>query len=202
MAQVGDVTNTVEAVTARRTGDQPYPREGFGLRHPEVAAFLARARPLASEVTTWPNGDRIRASAFAGAGPLPDVVVSSVRCIVEVDDQVVMCHNAHGVHHVFPGGRRERGETFVETACREVHEETGWRLDPDSLRQTGWLHLENLTVVPESHPYPHPDAFHAVFAGTARTRDGDGSWTDTEGYELSSRLVPPMRPSEPAPMTP
>jgi 8-oxo-dGTP pyrophosphatase MutT (NUDIX family) len=166
-----------------------YPREGFGLRHPEVAAFLAAGRPLHVEDARWPNGDAIRLTAFAAEGEVPDVVVSSVRCLVFVDPYVVVCHNAHDVRHAWPGGRREAGETFEDTACREVHEETGWLLDRSSLGQIGWLHVENLTPVAPSHPFPHPDAFQAVFAGRARSRAGDSSWTDTEGYELSSELV-------------
>lgn len=169
---------------------RPYPRPGYGLRHPEVEAFLARATPLASEATTLPSGVRLRISGYRAVDPLPGVVVSSVRCIVRVADAVVVCTNADDVRHAWPGGRREVGETFADTACREVHEETGWYLDPVSLRQLGWLHLEHLGAVSSSHPYPHPDAFQAVFTGTAAHRDGDGEWTDTEGYELSSELVP------------
>ena len=167
------------------------PRPGHGLRHPDVARFLATARPpIASRETTLANGQPIRTSAYVDVDlALPDVVVSSVRCIVRVDDYVVVCCNADHIRHAWPGGTREPGETFEQTACREVHEETGWLLDPASLRPIGWLHVENLAPVPAGHRYPHPDAFHAVFEAEARSRAGDSTWTDTQGYELSSELV-------------
>jgi ADP-ribose pyrophosphatase YjhB (NUDIX family) len=168
------------------------PRPGWGARHPDVAEFLATHEAVAEERTAWPNGDGIAARVFATVDPIPDAVVSSVRCLVRVgDDAIVLCRNAHDVRHAWPGGGREAGETFAETACREVHEETGWRLDPNTLEQLGWLHLENVTPVQSDHPYPNPDCFHAVLVGFARERDGgrDVAWTDTEGYELSSELA-------------
>ena len=159
------------------------------MRHVDVERFLARAPVMYSGEGKWPNGDQIEVRGYGASDPLPDVVVSSVRCIVRVGGSVVVCRNAHDVHHAWPGGRRERGESLAETAVREVHEETGWLIDEGSLVQVGWLHLENVTPVPENHPYPNPDAFHAVFVGAADVRAAD-DWTDTEGYELSSELVP------------
>ncbi len=122
---------------------------------------------------------------------LPDELVVSVRCLVIVDRQLVMCTNADGIH-AWPGGRREPGETFAETARREVYEETGWILEPDSLRPLGWLQIEHLASPPEDYPYAYPDVLQVVFAARARDRDRDcgAHWTDTDGYEASSCLVP------------
>lgn len=117
----------------------------------------------------------------------------SVRCLVRVDGHIVVCENADGSLHPWPGGRRQTGETFVQTACREVHEETGWLLDPESLRPLGWLHFHILRPQrPEEHGLPHPDFLQVVYAGAARSRDGgrESDWTDTEGYELHSQLLP------------
>jgi len=142
----------------------------------------------------WPVGP-INVEAHLGVVDLPDELVLSVRCIVFVGDEIVVCTNRHG-SHPWPGGRREPGETFEQTACREVREETGWILDPASLRQLGWLRLEHQSPAPDDHPFPHPDFFQVVFTGRATHRDDaqGGSWTDTEGYEESSRLVSPDDP--------
>ena len=115
--------------------------------------------------------------------------MQSVRCLVVTDgDHVVMCENVRGVRHVWPGGRREPGETFEETAAREVREETGWLVTPSSLTQVGWLHYEAGPHEGPDIPWPHPDIFHALFTGRAASREAD-DWTDTEGYEVSSRLI-------------
>lgn len=133
----------------------------------------------------------LRISAYTSPAALPDELVVSVRCLVLVDDQLVVCTNADGFSHPWPGGRREPGESHAETARREVLEETGWLLDPRSLRPLGWLHLEHQRPQPDEHPYPHPDFLQVVYVGRAADRSGgrDAPWSDTDGYELSSCLM-------------
>ena len=166
-------------------------REGWGTRHPAFERVLETVEPVCARNEVWGAKQNLplRICAYPLPTELPDTIVSSIRCIVRVDDAVVVCSNAGG-SHPWPGGRREPGETFVETACREVEEETGWRVDPASLRELGWLHFEHLTPQPDDWPFPHPDFLQVVFTGIAIDRAGDGAWTDTEGWETSSRLVP------------
>lgn len=172
------------------TAGTGYPRLGFGDRHPSAAAYLERNEPLLAVEFQWPNGSVVTARSFTVVEALPDEVVQSVRCLVFTDDEhLVMCENARGVRHVWPGGRREPGETLAQTACREVLEETGWLVAPESLTQVGWLHFEAGPHSGPEIPWPHPDIFHALFVGRAPSRAAE-DWTDTEGYELSSCVVP------------
>jgi ADP-ribose pyrophosphatase YjhB (NUDIX family) len=166
-------------------------RPGFGERHPDLAVLLARHKPAATGETSWMGGTMpLRVSAYTTPIALPDELVSSVRCVVRVGDLIVFCENADGTHP-WPGGRRHPGESYVDTAVREVHEETGWLLDRDSLRPLGWLHLEHLAPRRPRDPHPYPDLLQVVFRATATHRDGgpNSSWTDTDGYERDSRLV-------------
>ena len=171
------------------SGAPAYPRPGFGEQHPSAVAFLARNRPLIETPFQWPNGNVVTARSFDVTDELPSDLVQSVRCLVFTDhEHVVMCENARGVRHVWPGGRREPGETFVETARREVHEETGWLVAHESLIHIGWLHYEAGPHRGPDVPWPHPDIFHALYVGRATSREAE-DWTDTEGFELSSRIV-------------
>lgn len=166
-------------------------RAGFGHRHPDLAALLAMEQPVATCVTSWLGGALpLRVSAYLTPNDLPDELVTSVRCVVRVGDRVVFCENRDGAHPL-PGGRRMPGESYAETAVREVHEETGWLLDADSMRLLGWLHLEHRAPRRPDDPYPYPDLLQLVFQGVAIERDGgpDAEWTDTDGYELRSSLV-------------
>jgi 8-oxo-dGTP pyrophosphatase MutT (NUDIX family) len=156
-------------------------------RRPDLLALLDEREPACTTDVAWRNGTiNLRLTSFVGVADLPDDLLVSVRVIVRVGDQVVVCTNADGTSHAWPGGRREPGETHGETACREILEETGWILDAASIEPLGFLHLYNLGEPFEQ--YPFPDAVHLVVAARAVERAAD-DWTDTEGFEVSSRLV-------------
>ncbi|MGH9245520.1 MAG: NUDIX domain-containing protein [Acidimicrobiales bacterium] len=123
-------------------------RSGWGVRHPVLGEILRSSTALAVEETRWVDSAlRLRVAADAPLIDLPDELVVSVRCVVTVDRRrLVLCTNADGTH-AWPGGRREPGESDAATACREVHEETGWLIEPDTLRSLGWLHFEHLARV-------------------------------------------------------
>lgn len=162
-----------------------------GARHPDLIRLLAGHRPVAVGGVSWQGGALpLRVSAYTTPADLPEELVTSVRCVVRVGGPVVLCENADGAHPL-PGGRRDPGESYLDTAVREVHEETGWLLDRDTVRPLGWLHLEHLAPRRPDYAYPHPDMLQVVFHGVATERDGGsgGPWTDTDGYEQSSRLV-------------
>ena len=162
-----------------------------GERHPDITALVSVSTPAMSVEVRWLSGTLpLRVSAYPRVDDLPEHAVTSVRCIVLVDDRIVLCDSSDGCHP-WPGGRREPGETYVETACREVHEETGWLLDPASLEPLGWLHLENLAVESADNPFPQPEFLQVVYVGRAIGRDGTqgDDWTDTKGWELRSSLA-------------
>lgn len=162
-------------------------RPGWGSPHPDLEAALAPLTPAVVRDLSWFGGALpMRAHAYLTVPRLPDELITSVRCIVEVGDRVVVCEDE--TMHIVPGGRREPGESIRQTAVREVHEETGWQVEPDSLRLAGFLRMERLIPAPPDHPYPHPDVLQLIFLGRATRRAAD-RWTDTEGYVQHSRLA-------------
>jgi ADP-ribose pyrophosphatase YjhB (NUDIX family) len=167
------------------------PRPGYGLPHPELVALLGGLTPAATSDLVWPGGVRLRAAAYPAAAARPESPVTSVRCIVRVEDRVVLCH-APDEDHVWPGGRREPGETYEQTARREVHEETGWLLAPDPPALLGFLHLRREDAPPPDHPYPHPDFLQVIYTARADRHADEGSaWTDLAGWEVSHDLLTP-----------
>jgi ADP-ribose pyrophosphatase YjhB (NUDIX family) len=167
-------------------------RPGFGVRYPGLDRLLSGQEPVGTQETAWLEGSLpLRVTAYLGWTELPPALVTSVRWFVRVRDQLVVCQTPEGGWHPWPGGRREPDESYEETACREVHEETGWFLEPDSFDTLGWLHLQHLRPPPDGYPYPHPDFLQVVYVASANSRDGgpEVDWTDTDGYEVTSRLV-------------
>jgi ADP-ribose pyrophosphatase YjhB (NUDIX family) len=164
-------------------------RPGYGTRHPQLVDLLAGLVPAAETDLAWPGGVRVRAAAYPGATARPEALVTSVRCIVRVGDRVVLCH-APDEDHVWPGGRREPGESYEQTARREVHEETGWLLEPAPPRPLGFLHFRHTEPPPPDHPYPHPDFLQVVYTSRAvRHADDADTWTDLAGWERSHELL-------------
>ena len=64
----------------------------------------------------------------------------SVRGIVIRDGKVLMVHSLKYDYYKFPGGGIEAGECRIEALCREVREETGFAVLPDSVREYGMVH--------------------------------------------------------------
>ena len=165
------------------------PRLGFGNRDPSVRSGLKGLTRLSEELLVWGPDIRLRVSTYAGRYELPPYLVSSVRCIVLVDERVLVMEDADGMIGVLPGGRIEPGETWAETACREVHEETGVAVQPASLEPLGFVHLEHLNDAAQGHPYPNPDFLQLIFTGTAK--GAPVGWVDADnGYVQRSWLHP------------
>lgn len=64
----------------------------------------------------------------------------SVRGIILRDGLVAMVHSLKYDYYKFPGGGIEEGETLAQALCREVEEESGLRVLPDSIREYGLVH--------------------------------------------------------------
>lgn len=68
------------------------------------------------------------------------MVRPSVRGIVIADGKVLMVHSIKYDYYKFPGGGIEPGEGMEEALCREVREETGFTVDPATIREYGQVH--------------------------------------------------------------
>lgn len=166
----------------------PAAEPGYGIRHPAIAALMRETAPAAITHAT-PGTFKLQISAHLSIRRLPDELITSVRCLVRIDNQIVVTRSADDVN-IWPGGRREPGETIRETVNREVHEETGCQLDAGTLRPLGFLHFEHLVPPPPDYQYPHPDFLQLVFTATGLNPPID-NWHDVDGYVQHAWLETP-----------
>ena len=63
----------------------------------------------------------------------------SVRGIIVREGRIAMVHSLKYDYYKFPGGGIDAGETHAETLLREVREESGLRVIPESIREFGFV---------------------------------------------------------------
>lgn len=64
----------------------------------------------------------------------------SVRGIIIKDNKLAMIHSLKYDYYKFPGGGIEKGENHLDTLIREVAEESGLQVIPDTVREYGRVH--------------------------------------------------------------
>lgn len=62
---------------------------------------------------------------------------TTVRAIIECDGKLAMIHKKKRDYYAFPGGGIEDGESYQEALIREVKEETGLSVIPESIKEFG-----------------------------------------------------------------
>jgi 8-oxo-dGTP pyrophosphatase MutT (NUDIX family) len=144
---------------------------------------IVAALPLqADEHAEWPPL-RLRVRTYLTTTLPPLDLVSSVRALVIQAEQLLVVRDPVSVH-ILPGGRRESGETLMQTLHREVLEETGWTIR--DTRLIGLVHFQHLTPKPDDCRYPYPDFLHLIFVAAADRYNHEQR--EVGGYELEAAL--------------
>lgn len=151
----------------------------------QLSFYLTFLGPAVSdEHVTW-GRQVLRVRSYLTQAPPPVEFVTSVRCVVMHDDTVLVVHDPDEIH-IIPGGRRNPGETLVQTALREVREETGWTVT--GLRQLGVKHFQHLSPKAANHAYPFPNFLQLIYLAEALCYDAAA--IEDDGYELSAEFHP------------
>ena len=146
---------------------------------PEIADFLTELTPVAEGTAVWGDGTLpLSISGYVSAESPPQQYVSSVRCVLFRESEVLVFKDKTDSVHLLPGGRCEPGETFEQTLHREIVEETGWTIQNPAL--LGFVHFHHENPAPPDYAYPHPDFLQLVFQAEAAeqkaTKEPQDEW--------------------------
>jgi 8-oxo-dGTP pyrophosphatase MutT (NUDIX family) len=144
---------------------------------PDLARFLQSGTKLYVGAVTWRNNTQpVEVTYYSTRQTPPPEYVSSVRAILFKGDSVLVVREPHGHLYILPGGRVEKGESFLQTLERELLEETGWTIS--SPRVIGCMHLHHLGPRPKNYKYPYPDFFWPVYAAETKASFPDARQPD------------------------
>ena len=79
------------------------------------------------------------------APDLPEICRTAVRGIISLDGRLLFIKSKYGEVKL-PGGGREEGESDLDTLIREVREETGFEVIPESAAPFGYIEEKRLST--------------------------------------------------------
>ncbi len=71
----------------------------------------------------------------------------SVRGIIIKNGKILMIHSLKYDYYKLPGGGIEKGESYEDALIREVGEESGYVLKPDSIREFGYVRRKSKGMI-------------------------------------------------------
>ncbi len=148
----------------------------------ELEHYLSQLNPANREAWDW-GEIKLKAKLYLTDKLPPLDFISSARAVLFKDNQIMTLTNP-GETHILPGGRREAGETLLDTVQRECLEETGWSVQVGQLIAV--THCQHQTPKPTNYPFPYPDFIQVIYIAEAIERQIDGRIDDD--YETDSRF--------------
>jgi len=109
---------------------------------------------------------------------------SAVRAVIVRDGKVALVKSGKEGYFKFPGGGIERGETHVQTLCRETMEEAGLKIRAGSVREIGMIREIRKSISGENEIFDQTSYYYF-----ADVEDSPGS-VSLDGYEAELGFVP------------
>ncbi len=111
-------------------------------------------------------------------------VRNSARSVIIKDKKVAMIHSLKYDYYKFPGGGIEHGESPVEAMIRETREEAGLVVNPDTVREYGYVHRIQRSAADKTECFIQDNFYYLCEAADGlRPQELDG-YEAEESYTL------------------
>ena len=111
-------------------------------------------------------------------------VRNSARGIMIRDGKVAMIHSLKYNYYKFPGGGMEAGEGPVEALIREVREEAGLVIIPETIREYGCVHRVQKSDSDETERFVQDNYYYLCRADERPVPQSLDAYEAGEGYTL------------------
>ena len=107
----------------------------------------------------------------------------SARGVIRKEDKVLLVHSKKFDYYKFPGGGIEKGEDEKEALCREVAEETGFHVIPDSIEAFGYVPRRHRDEYDENGIFEQINYYYFCKIDDRREETNLDAYEAEEGFE-------------------
>lgn len=108
----------------------------------------------------------------------------SARGIIIRDGRIAMVHSLKFDFYKFPGGGIEKGENPVQTMIRETKEESGLVVIPETIREYGYVHRIQKSVIDPKNCFIQDNYYYLCDAEDEISSQNLDQYEAEESYQL------------------
>lgn len=120
---------------------------------------------------------------------LPHSVRHSVRAVIIKNGKLAMVYSERNRYYCLPGGGVEEGETYAAALIREVREETGLAVKPETIGELGYAVTLRKSRMIENHVFEQVNLYYFCDTEDIAGEQALEGYEAEEGYVL--RFVTP-----------
>ena len=111
------------------------------------------------------------------------IIRKAIRAIIYQDDKIALV-KTRANEYKFPGGGQEKDETDIETLIREVKEETGLEVIPESITEYGLVREKRKSIFNEQESFFQDSYYYCCQVSDNKHQPQLDDYELEDGYDL------------------